>query len=420
MFDHDEFDPSDDEYGFWKDVPTGRLERLTQRLPRITHRHDAITDREPAPEHERSDAPRREPTLGLRRPVSPTRPVGSRSHGDTTGSIPVVSASVGQRVRGATEHIDPLLRRVGALAVVITLAVPVALSMRGGHQSAAGLTPDHAAAAAPVVASTDQPAGQPTDPPASESTALDPRSLPPATYSPSYTATSHTETTATAPQRATAAPQRTATTTATTVAATKAKQVEAVNSPSCATTYTVTAGDYWILVAKKVGVSLSQLLSANNASTATALYPGRTICLPSNASVPTTAAPATTVKPAKPVATTAKPVVTTPPTTTKPPTVTVPTKTNYTRAEVEAIIREVWPDDLEDMAVLIATRESNLVPTAKNYCCYGLFQIYWGVHQGWLANIGVTSAQQLFDPRVNAFAALIMYNRSGGWGPWKL
>ena len=90
----------------------------------------------------------------------------------------------------------------------------------------------------------------------------------------------------------------------------------------------------------------------------------------------------------------------------------------YSAAEVETIIREVWPDDLEDEAVRIARRESNLQPTARNACCYGLFQIYWSVHKGWLAQMGITSAEQLFDPAVAAKAGLALYQRSGGWGPW--
>ena len=86
--------------------------------------------------------------------------------------------------------------------------------------------------------------------------------------------------------------------------------------------------------------------------------------------------------------------------------------------EVEQIIREVWPDDLEEEALRIARRESNLVPTAKNYCCYGLFQLYYSVHKSWLSQMGVTSSAQLFDPRINATAALQLYYRSGGFGPW--
>ena len=58
------------------------------------------------------------------------------------------------------------------------------------------------------------------------------------------------------------------------------------------------------------------------------------------------------------------------------------------------------------------------MPTAKNFCCYGLFQIYWNVHKSWLADIGITSDQQLYDPATNARAAYALYQRAGGWGPW--
>ena len=101
-------------------------------------------------------------------------------------------------------------------------------------------------------------------------------------------------------------------------------------------------------------------------------------------------------------------------------TTEAPPPNTYTRAEVEAIIREVWPDDLEDEAVRIATRESNLIPTVRNYCCYGLFQLYYSVHKTWMAQMGITSASQLYDPRVNATAAYALYQRSGSWAPWAL
>ena len=84
----------------------------------------------------------------------------------------------------------------------------------------------------------------------------------------------------------------------------------------------------------------------------------------------------------------------------------------------QAVIREVWPDDLEEQALRVAQRESNFVVTARNYCCYGLFQIYWSVHRGWLDELGITSSEQLYDARLNATAALHLYMRSGGWGPW--
>ena len=78
----------------------------------------------------------------------------------------------------------------------------------------------------------------------------------------------------------------------------------------------------------------------------------------------------------------------------------------------------MWPDELEARAIEIATRESTLVATAKNSCCYGLFQINWESHKAWLAGLGVTSPDQLFDAATNARAAYALYQRSGGWGPW--
>jgi hypothetical protein len=201
--------------------------------------------------------------------------------------------------------------------------------------------------------------------------------------------------------------------------------------PACSGEYEVGAGDYWIGIAERAGVSTSALLDANGATTDTPIYPGSTICLPDGAQDPgpppaptttttkaptTTAAPTTTVKPTttttKAPTTTAKPT-----TTTVAPTTTQPKKT-YTRDEVTSIIAAVFPADLLDTALKIADRESNLQPGVRNYCCYGLFQIHWDAHKSWLAGFGVTSPEQLYDPRVNAEMALALYMRSGGWGPW--
>ena len=87
--------------------------------------------------------------------------------------------------------------------------------------------------------------------------------------------------------------------------------------------------------------------------------------------------------------------------------------------DVEGIIRDVWPDDLEDHALAIATRESRLVPTARNACCYGLFQIHFAAHRAWLAGIGINSPAMLLDARTNATAALALYQLDG-WAPWSL
>lgn len=99
--------------------------------------------------------------------------------------------------------------------------------------------------------------------------------------------------------------------------------------------------------------------------------------------------------------------------------VPVPQATPPTAADgdVEAVIRDVWPDDLEEHALAIARRESNLVPTAHNSCCLGLFQIYFAQHRAMLAGLGIGSAGELLDPRTNARAALALYELAG-WGPW--
>ena len=368
----------EDEYGFWRDEPTA-LSRITQRLPRVRSRQ--------------------QPTV--RRPAAPARPAGTRSHDDTQ-TVPVVDAPAGvaNRVRESMQHVDPLLRRVGALAVIIALCVPVALATRGSAEETGQRLEGAAAAAAPAGDATTA-----TQDGATETTWLDPRSLPPATpvagwdddSSPSSAADSST----------TDSPGTAASTDTPSIQATPAR-TQALPAASCAKDYEVAPGDYWILIASKVSVSLADLLAANGADPDTPLYPGSTICLPAGASTPTT------LPAAKVTATTVKPT-----TTTAKPTTTTAAPRNYTRAEVEAIIRSVWPDDLENEAIRIAIRESNLIPTAHNSCCHGLFQIYFSVHRSWLGGLGITTVTQLYDPLLNAKAALVLYQRAGGWGPWQ-
>ena len=85
---------------------------------------------------------------------------------------------------------------------------------------------------------------------------------------------------------------------------------------------------------------------------------------------------------------------------------------------MEALIREIWPDELEERALTIARRESGLRPEAYNgWCCYGLFQIYFNANRSFLARYGVTSASQLLDARTNVTIAYEMYKASG-WSPW--
>ena len=103
------------------------------------------------------------------------------------------------------------------------------------------------------------------------------------------------------------------------------------------------------------------------------------------------------------------------------PAQVAPPAQKFTRAEVIQIIRDAWPDELEERALAIAQRESKLQPQVVNRfgCCYGLFQIYYRWHKDWLPNVGVNSAQDLLDPRLNAIAAYRMYQRNNGWGPWE-
>jgi LysM repeat protein len=390
------FDDDNDQYGFWREEHTGPLQRLAAR------RRAADSSVAPAATHRQ-------------RIVHPQ--VGRRQHLDTQ-QVPVI-ATAAAGVREATGHVDPLLRRMGALSVAIALCVPVAMALRpdAGRDAlspqpttlAVGGAAAGAAATEPIPlqsAGTDQVAvtavatdaaqpvadatAAPATSPATESTVLD-------------TTASNTISSALAGFSAQAIEAAAPTTT------------ELV----CVKDYEVAAGDYWILIAQKVSVSLSDVLAANAATVDTPLYAGRTVCLPAAASAPTTAAPATTAAVRATTTTVTAPTTAAKATTTSTAAGAAPTN-HYSRAEVEAIIREVWPDELEDEAVRIATRESNLVPTARNYCCFGLFQLYFSVHRAWLGQIGVTAAEQLYDPMLNSYAAYAMYLRAGGWGPWKL
>jgi len=393
------YDDENDQYGFWHDEPTSPLERITARRRPAGPPPPAPSRPRPRPEQVQT---------------------GSRGHGETE-QIPVVAGSRSGGVREFAGHIDPLLKRIGALAIATALFMPVAMSMRDDNSSRSALSPNDTTLAvgqAPgAPAAADGAGATPATDQAEQSSGGNSQSS--GQQSPGE-GQQVQATVAAEPASTTADTESTSNTKATPSAQPPAVEVAATQPAKCTKPYTVVAGDYWILIAKKVSVTLKELLAANGATTGTALYPGRSICLPANASAPTTAAP-TTAAPttAKPTTTTARPTTTTakPTTTTAAP---VAPKKNYTRAEVEAIIRQVWPDNLEDEAVRIATRESNLVPGVRNYCCYGLFQIYYSVHQRWLNQIGVTSATQLYDPLVNAYAAYVLYLRAGSWAPWRL
>ncbi|MGA0044382.1 MAG: LysM peptidoglycan-binding domain-containing protein [Ilumatobacteraceae bacterium] len=165
--------------------------------------------------------------------------------------------------------------------------------------------------------------------------------------------------------------------------------VPSADAASCTSYHTAKRNDSWSRIAARFKVKMSTLLEINSASTTTAIFIGDQICLSTEVVVtPSAEAP----------------------------------KTTFKRREVIAIIREVWPDELEENALYVARRESNLKPAVvggRNGCCIGLFQIYWSVHRAWLQNSGIGDPSELLDPRVNAEAALALYRRNGNsWRPW--
>jgi hypothetical protein len=417
--------PQEDDYGFWKD------------------------DRE------------RSYVSGTLRPKGATRSARtSRSARPTVRSRSSDASAAGQP--------NPLIRRLGALCAVGLVALPVAFVVRGSNNDAtiktaaseSAVSIDPAMVAADVVAVL--PALEP-EPVATDPAAVAPAAVDPAVADPAAVASAAVDASVASPADASAGirplaamdPAIAGADTARTPAALLAADVSA--KTSCSNSYKVLAGDYWISIASRSNVKLTDLLTANGARVTTPVYPGRTICLPAGATIPTrtTAPPATapktataniatqtrvtpttskvdptTTKVTTPTPTTVKPKIKTtsimpattsaPATTSVPPPATTdaPPKNPYTRAQVEAIIRAVWPGDLADEAVRIATRESNLVPTVRNSCCFGLFQIYFGANRASLTAWGISSASALYDPEVNAFAAYAMYLRAGGWGPW--
>jgi hypothetical protein len=328
----------------------------------------------------------------------------------------------GDRAQRAAK--DPLLLRVSLLVAGVVLLIPVAMILRSGDGGRSVETAGLPGAAAIIESggalSTDGVTGSANDaaattlPAAVLSTGATPTSGVASTTSPAAAAEA-----ALAPVPPTQAITVVPSAVPTTAGTTAAPRTTAA-APSCNRTYEVSAGDYWLSIARAHDVPLAALLTQNSATATSALFPGQSICLPANATTPTAArAPAPTPAPVttRPPAATAAPPTTAKPTTTAAAAVPPPAN-NYSRDDVVAIIRAVWPDELEEKAIAVATRESNLNPTVRNYCCFGLFQIYWNVHKSWLKEMGITSAAGLYDPTANTTAAYALYQRSGGWGPW--
>lgn len=177
---------------------------------------------------------------------------------------------------------------------------------------------------------------------------------------------------------------------------------QTTQAPKCSGEYTVKAGDSWSLIASRYSVTSTELASVNKKNVRSTLLIGDVLCLPVGAK-----APAATTAPSSGGSSSGG------------------SNRTYTRAELEQIVRDVWPDELEKNAFYIVNRESrwtpnvkNAWPSAENPCCYGLFQINWTAHKSWMKEQGVTSPTQLFDPVINARMAYMIYQRAGSWQPW--
>jgi hypothetical protein len=155
-------------------------------------------------------------------------------------------------------------------------------------------------------------------------------------------------------------------------------------SAACTKNHTVKQGDSWWRIAEMNDTTLKRILKLNSAKQSTRILAGDLVCVPE-----------------------VKPIATSPPNT-------------FTHAEVVQFIRDALLDELEERALAIAQRKCKLQPSALSgsKCCYGLFQIYYRWHTGWLPQVGITSPAQMFDPRLNAAAAYRLYQRNG-WGPWE-
>ena len=81
-------------------------------------------------------------------------------------------------------------------------------------------------------------------------------------------------------------------------------QAVAPAKPACpGATYSVVSGDSWYRIATNLKISMTSLINANGATTATVIHPGQTLCLPANAvpaPTPATVPTPTTVSPTPP------------------------------------------------------------------------------------------------------------------------
>ena len=189
-------------------------------------------------------------------------------------------------------------------------------------------------------------------------------------------------------------------------------QEESSAAPACGLDYVVQAGDSWFGIAGRAGVKAGPLAAANGMTIRSSLKVGQTICLPVGAKRP---APTTTTTQAPAPATTGSSGGSSRPTLTG---LTYNPAYVYSRSELEQMIRDVWPDELEEQALYVVQRESRFNTTSYNWCCVGLFQVNWWSHRSWMQGVGVSEPSQLMDPLTNVRMALVVWQRSGSWRPW--
>ncbi len=420
----------------WNDSHQGEVD-ITNRVPVVANRRPQADARRVVP----SAAPA---TRGPQR-QRPGRPAADDEFETEVALHPI--GELGQRL--GLGAVDPLLRRIGAIVIIGVMLVPFARGLRPDADAIA--TADAALGAVALAPSGDpaetvlvdtaltNTAGLIIDPqssaaPAAIASPVSNQAAPSATVVPDPAITADPTSGATAATSAgdssstdsiggAAVAQDVEPDVGTIETGAEVDQPAVRAEPECAQRYEAGAGDSWFRIADEAGIGPNALTNYNGASFDTVILPGDTICLPAEAEMPsqpttTSAAPATTTAPASTAPATTKASSTTTAPATTAPASTAPAPKSTT-SEVQAMIREIWPDELEERALQIAFRESRYVATAYNgTCCYGVFQIHWGAHKSWLDDYGITSTNDLFDARKNITAAYAIYQRAGGWGPW--
>lgn len=82
-----------------------------------------------------------------------------------------------------------------------------------------------------------------------------------------------------------------------------------------------------------------------------------------------------------------------------------------------------WPVDLLPTLDIVMHKESRGLPDVIGQGSWGLLQLQWSAHKGWMAEHGVTDREQLLDPPLNLHLGWILYQQAAdwygcGWQPW--